>query len=328
MSEAFRNSECIYCGSTTPPQGREHVIPQAFGMFENNWTLDCVCDECNSYFAKELDLPFARDSAEAHLRLHHGLKPATAASQLLNRRAKMTVVDHDFLDGANVILRADKAGEQVLPFPFPQVGFRKGDAPWIFIPEERLTHETVAQFKGESAVEVRLVGNDDFNPERLVARLGELGIRFVQAGRVQGGIDERWTIENEFTLDDRILRAIGKISFNYCAKVIGADFIRHESFDAFRRFVRFGETPNWEPVSFPAKRALNTEPGQDTKAHWCVVSWAGSVRALVVQLCLFNQHSYQAILCSEYKGEHRGIAIGHLFDPFTKQITQLPFLDV
>jgi hypothetical protein len=47
---------CIYCFSTVPPKGVEHVVSKAIGVFEHNWTLDCVCDACNSHFSKTLDL--------------------------------------------------------------------------------------------------------------------------------------------------------------------------------------------------------------------------------------------------------------------------------
>src|SRR4051812_32898742 len=51
---------CIYCGSTQPPTKREHVMSRALGMFEQNWTLDCVCDDCNKYFGDNLELPLGR----------------------------------------------------------------------------------------------------------------------------------------------------------------------------------------------------------------------------------------------------------------------------
>jgi len=50
---------CIYCASRTPPTKREHVMSQALGKFEQNWTLDCVCDDCNKYFADNLELALA-----------------------------------------------------------------------------------------------------------------------------------------------------------------------------------------------------------------------------------------------------------------------------
>jgi len=46
---------CIYCGSPEPPrEKREHVLPQSYGLFEDNWVLDCVCDSCNQYFGDKI----------------------------------------------------------------------------------------------------------------------------------------------------------------------------------------------------------------------------------------------------------------------------------
>src|SRR3989442_12390255 len=92
-------SPCIYCGSTEPRAGREHVIPQGLGMFEQNWTLMDVCDPCNQRFGRELDLHLTRDSFEAYLRVDSRLKPPTAADKLRNRRIKATLRPHAPLVG-------------------------------------------------------------------------------------------------------------------------------------------------------------------------------------------------------------------------------------
>ena len=55
---------------------REHVMSRALGTFEQNWTLDCVSDECNKYFADNLERPLGRDSREALFRIDLGLKSA------------------------------------------------------------------------------------------------------------------------------------------------------------------------------------------------------------------------------------------------------------
>ena len=70
--------KCMYCREESPKatfSGREHVVPQSFGTFdEGNFTLhDKVCDSCNSYFANNLDLVMARDSYEGISRLPHGI---------------------------------------------------------------------------------------------------------------------------------------------------------------------------------------------------------------------------------------------------------------
>ena len=54
--------------------GVEHVIPQSFGKFATKTpTLKCVCDECNAYFSKELDLLLARDTLEGVTRSKKGI---------------------------------------------------------------------------------------------------------------------------------------------------------------------------------------------------------------------------------------------------------------
>ena len=82
---------CIYCFSTTPPKGVEHVVSKAIGVFEQNWTLDCVCDECNGHFSKTLDLTLGRDSAEGILRVTTGVKPAESIEDFRNRSVSFSL---------------------------------------------------------------------------------------------------------------------------------------------------------------------------------------------------------------------------------------------
>jgi len=41
----------------------------------------CVCDDCNHFFSRELELALGRDSAEAFLRIECGGKPPTPAKK-------------------------------------------------------------------------------------------------------------------------------------------------------------------------------------------------------------------------------------------------------
>ena len=46
---------CIYCTQSQCKYTREHVIPEAFGVFKNNFVLhDLVCEKCNSYFGETI----------------------------------------------------------------------------------------------------------------------------------------------------------------------------------------------------------------------------------------------------------------------------------
>ena len=65
---------CIYCAACEPNhfKGCEHVIPQSFGLFGTHTpTLDCVCDDCNAYFSRELEQVL--DAIDAAIRVRDKL---------------------------------------------------------------------------------------------------------------------------------------------------------------------------------------------------------------------------------------------------------------
>jgi hypothetical protein len=67
--------KCIYCKTedVTRFTSVEHVIPQSFGTFgDRTPTLNCVCDDCNSYFGRKLDELLARDTIEGVARYSRG----------------------------------------------------------------------------------------------------------------------------------------------------------------------------------------------------------------------------------------------------------------
>ena len=67
--------KCLDCHEVKEADAfnREHVIPEAFGRFEENMVLKLVvCETCNTYFANHLELRLARDSIEGLDRYEHG----------------------------------------------------------------------------------------------------------------------------------------------------------------------------------------------------------------------------------------------------------------
>jgi hypothetical protein len=82
------DKSCIYCLQTDPGRfrGVEHVIPQGFGRFGSETpTLDCMCDDCNAYFGRELDQLLTRDTYEgisrySRARLDRTLRVVTRCS--------------------------------------------------------------------------------------------------------------------------------------------------------------------------------------------------------------------------------------------------------
>ena len=169
---------CIYCDSKAPRTKREHVLPQALGTFEQNWTLDCVCDDCDHFFSRELELALGRDSAEAFLRVETGVKPATAAARFLNRRMKAKLNSKGTFDGAHVVTKPTEEGDGTHPVLPPQVGFRSPGGPWQYILEAQLNEESISRTI-HGPVEVEILGRGD-DLVRLSQRLATLGVNFVQ----------------------------------------------------------------------------------------------------------------------------------------------------
>ena len=79
---------CIYCLANKPESqfNREHVIPEAFGVFQQNLVLDCVCQACNDFFGRDLDLKLGRDTIEGLDRFRYGLKTPAQYKGLGRRR--------------------------------------------------------------------------------------------------------------------------------------------------------------------------------------------------------------------------------------------------
>src|SRR5574341_545889 len=69
---------CIYCLNDKPADAftkAEHVMPQAFGRFQDNFTLNgIVCDDCNQYFGDNLEIDLGRDTVEGISRYEYGIR--------------------------------------------------------------------------------------------------------------------------------------------------------------------------------------------------------------------------------------------------------------
>jgi hypothetical protein len=296
-------------------------MSRALGTFEQNWTLDCVCDECNQYFADNLELPLGRDSREALFRIDLGLKPAGAAAQLLNRRVKTTVQDPGQFDGIRVLLRPSEDGTETIPVPVPQVGLRRDGDEWRFLTERELTAENTLEFKESPALEVRIYGIGA-DCDRLKQRLIALGIGFVETHRTTNQpITEQsaLTVVYDINVDETIVRAACKIAFNYAAKVLGPETVRDARFDAARRFVRYGDAPI--RLATVQRLSVLVGPGAESaRVHACGLGWDRGY--LVALVSLFNEITYGIRLCAAESTEFP--TARHFFDPLARTISEAP----
>jgi hypothetical protein len=275
------NDPCVYCASTEPRVGRGHVVPQAFGAFQHNLTLECVCDGCNAYFSRELELSLSRDGAEGFLRLQHGLKSPEASRRLLNRRIASTIQEPGPYFGAHARFGPDLSGESLQPIPLLQVGFRRPtDEQMTWIVEEHLSPLSTEPFRGPG-IQIRILANKEEDRLRIVERLRELGINFILQGEFEEPVtnsDSRVWVETTFAVDQMVHRAVAKIAFNYAAKMLTGAFMRRHDFDQAREWIRLGRTGD-----VPLARVANGKT------------------SIVASVSLFNELTYDIVLSQIFR---------------------------
>ena len=317
---------CIYCRTTKKARfPREHVIPEAFGKFKNNFTLRSVCGECNTYFGKELELFLGRDSGEALLRLRYGLKPMAEARELRNTRTELTVnVPGPWL-GARILLRPNDACTKLNSEFLPQVAFRKKpDGGWVWFSEEQLSDPALVDPYRKN-VEIKIIGPSDDALQRLRHKLADLGIDFKQQGVLDQPVTNTGTIEVEllYRIDQAIFRGIAKIAFNYVAYIRGEEFVLRADFDAIRNYIRYCQHPGWLPAIASDMPILadDTKTERQTNGHLLVFDWNRGAEGVIAYISLFNSITYHVLLCRKYSGLWHILRSGHHFDIETRTIS-------
>lgn len=307
---------CIYCRAVGVSFDRDHVIPEAFGKFKNNLVLTCVCHECNQYFGRTLELSLARDSGEGFLRFRRGVKPAMKVSQLKHIRIQFTVHEPGPWMGAQAIFVPDPSGKSIEPQPLPQVAFKKNESEWIWIPENDLTPESLAPYKG---ADMRVVAPSLEKQQKLIAKLRNLGFPFTPKGDlgIPHAPDGTVLTKQTYHIDQIILRAVGKIAFNYVAYAEGPNFVLSSDFDEFRAWVRHGREPRFHPRAVAVRQPIlfsDSRRWRQTSGHLIAFDWNTQGDGLLVQVSLFNSLTYRVLICVHYSGIWQNFRKGHHFD--------------
>ncbi len=321
---------CIYCKLERDLSAfnREHVIPEAFGSFEQNLTLlRCVCFDCNDEFGKTIDLTLGRDSIEAILRFFHGVKAAREARELRQQRLTVTLGEDDPEWAGCRVEVSEEEGEAAITL-VPQVRFTLRSGGSVFITETELLDETKPL--PEDIVPghgVRLISNSDEMDERLITILAKRGIRFTKEreGGPPPSNQGRSPVELRMRFDPIFLRSVAKIAFNYAAWAAGATFVLGEAFDTTRAFIRHGTRPPY-PVVVPRGEPIladETPTARRARGHLLTLNWAGERDAIVGQVSLFNGPTYSVSLARGHRGFWLPLRSGHYFDLETRRISPL-----
>ncbi|WP_437751399.1 HNH endonuclease [Sorangium sp. So ce1389] len=242
---------CIYCSKHKDETefNREHVIPQAFGMFEHNLVLECVCASCNQKFGDTVDRYLARDSIEGYARISEGLKrPAEFKS--LGRRSNVEMIfDGGPLHGAYAAPSeaADDGSTGVKPAP--QVGFaqnQEGPYKWYLLHELPTQEDFLRQ--GHSREDLRYIQFWGMTPKAARELWEHNGYRCGLDNVELSAPTGPQPVKTTATYSDVHIRAVFKIAINYLAATQGAKVAEHAAFESAIKYVAEGGLPPWRHV--------------------------------------------------------------------------------
>ncbi|MEW5985185.1 MAG: HNH endonuclease [Chloroflexota bacterium] len=323
--------KCIYCLEDKPHNSftkAEHVIPQSFGRFQDNFTLNgVVCDECNQYFGDHLEIDLGRDTLEGISRYKYGTQ-SPKDFKTLGRRSRLRLqVAEGPLKGAFSYLEYSQEHNTVVVKPLPQVGFLdRGSLDYRYFPLEEIPNKAELEAQDLDCNRNMRVFVD--SAEKARQTLSEIGISLEFQGGIAGAEGEsgQWLHEVEGSIDKIICRAIAKIAFNYLAYWQDAESVLQEVFDPIRFYIRNGEQGSSPFVLVHNQSILADEPSQESRRliHIITVNWAQDGVSVISRVSLFNNIlSYIVQLARDYSGKNLDLRKGHFFNLSDHRIYEL-----
>lgn len=316
-------TKCLYCDETKTLDrfNREHVIPEAFGKYEENVVLrGCVCWDCNDYFGRTLDRALARDSKEGLDRFVHGLvepKPGRTVGTKIALRQRGGAFDGAILDW-----ELDSKGTLLTAKPARQVGFARTEiGPFEWHRVEALPPIETLRSQG---VEYCVAGG--LAADEAAEVFSTFGLEVTEPAVLGDPRDGDGMLDTtmEGTIDQTVRRAVAKIAFNYFASAYPT-LAPMDQFRDVRRYIRWGEDPGENPVSVSARSILGGLPSsQHIVAHIVATRWDGGAHQVIAQVSLFGWVQYRVVLStSRFLIVPTCIESGHIFNPYAKQIAPL-----
>ena len=315
---------CIYCRCDVPADvPREHIIPQSFGVFKPDMTLNCVCKECNHYFGSKLEWPMGIESIEGARRLQFGLKGLVGG--IGTKGVMPTVAAGDDWKGARTRIRTEEDGTESTEV-LPQVGARRTPSdPWEWVLAHELSTEFAARYPKGS--EFRIVGGkDEADNDRILQKWIAVCPTFVYGGKMNPPFsdDGKVMLHVETQTSRTVGRCLCKIAFNYMAMTCGDSFALARDFDDMREFIRNDVGDEMGRVFVKHKPIIAQEilSGQrGTDGHVLTVEGRPADSTLEIQLALFNSIPYRIPMTRNYIG-HR-FAKGHHFSLESGEVSEL-----
>lgn len=298
----------------------EHILPKAFGSFENNLTLDCVCASCNQTLGDSVDLKLGRDTVEGLDRFLTGMKSATDFKHYgRHATTRVEVAEDGPMKGAWMKYTPSKSrvGDFDLE-PLPQVGFStESGADYFYIPLDRLPPQQELESMGVkkgATIFVRTWGatmEDALEAMRARNYTWKSSEQLADSPPPQG----RTRVETVFRISHPEFRAVAKIALGYLVYISGPDIAQSRALDEVRRYILHDDRPATGLVE------ILRGSRESGNGHSISVSQYanGSVVACVTLFCRFL---YAVTLATTPLEIPIRDAV-HVFDVRTKQVNRI-----
>ena len=241
--------KCIYClqEKNDTDFNREHVVPRMMGTYQDGYVLSNyeVCEECNSYFSRELEDKIGLNSMEGFLRMQHG-RTMTDGRMLRRDRVSFTGMNGIF-KGLDFIPVVDNQNPERIHFDIlPRIGILSADQSneYDYYEAESLpeaSQEILDRLRGKEAGIVTV----GMTQEEAMPYLKDKGYLDSNYKYNEVGVKNLYT-EDDFTtkitasIDSIVRRTCAKVVFNYLCYSKGKDFVLSSRFDDIRNYIRYG----------------------------------------------------------------------------------------
>lgn len=310
---------CIYCKKNQHKSNfshREHVIPQAFGLFEpENFILNekaklvkHVCNKCNSEFGSSIDRWLAKDSYEGYVLRNKYLKRI----QSIERRRVSIKIFEGERKGLNMFLTEQNTAEAL-----PQVGLLNKNNEWEYFLSNEISSINKNNYKlSDKSIVVFQMTND-----KAKELFSKIGINFLPGESLPKSNVTDLLCKVDINIDKLIKRAIGKIAFNYFSYFNQKKAVLAKNFDAIRQFIRTGE--NNHSIKINNDSILVDENKTNRRLGHIIAIDVNQYGNIVAEVSIFNELKYTIFLGEGTKLTKLNVGFGHIFDPIAKRILKI-----
>ncbi len=259
--------KCIYClmEKNGDEFNREHVVPRMMGTYEDGFVLsqNQVCQECNSFFSKELEDKIGLNSLESFLRIQHGRKMSDGRIMRKGRVAFSGT--SDIFKGLDFTPVVDSSNEERMHFDIsPRIGILENEEKneYTYHNLDELPYalpEILQSIKGKKAG-IITVGIEQDIAESALKEKGYLATTYEYKNVPVTDLYNKSALATKisFSIDSIVRRICAKTAFNYLCFSMGKDYVLKKNFDELRRYIRYGEWSNnlWFRYSIGAISAV------------------------------------------------------------------------